>query len=1066
MKNLMIFICFVLVMHLSATIINVPTDQPTIQAGINTAVEGDTVLVQPGTYFENVNYNGKNITIASLFLTTQDTTFISQTVIDGNQSGFVVTFENGENSTATLCGFTITNGGPDYGGGFYIRYSSPTLVNLIITNNSGNNGAGLHCSYSNPSLVDISLFNNTAIYAGGAISCSNSNLSITNSSISQNFANNGGGIYCNLSSMNLSNVTITNNSAIYTCGGIYITGNSNIIFDDENRCNIHSNIVTETGNAGQDIYYNDETNFFNVVVDTFSVLFPSVYYVYPSEYFSFDILHSINELINSDLYVSPTGDDSNSGLNANEPLLTVHYALSKIFVDEQNPHTIFFAPGIYSPDTTGEFYPFNISNYLSLEGAGEDVTILDANSTNSVINIYNSESTNIQNLSIINGYLPSSSSKSGGLNCFSSSPILENLIISNNSGGLGGGINCVYSNPTLENIIVINNNANFGGGIYCSYSNMTFDNIRISYNSAHYGGGFRCAVSNLNMKNVAITENQSEVIGGGLYISGDTNINFHSDEKCSIYSNSGIGSSYIGQDIYYYGSNTFNVIVDTFTVLYPNEYHVHPLENFTFEIDHSYIELINADLFVSPLGNNANSGLNENEPFLTTQYALSRMYVDEQNPHTIFFAPGTYSPETTGEMYPIGLINYITLEGSSNGETILDANSSNHVIEFSNSSSKVRNLIIKNGHSSYCGGIYCKNNSYPVLENLLITDNSSDDGAGIYCSSSYPFIKNTTIVNNSANDGGALYCKNASYPTLVNCILWNNSPQEIYFSASNDPSYIAIFNTDLQGGISGIVTNNNAYIEWFFYNIDQDPLFIGMGDHPFTLAEYSPCIDAGTPDTTGLYLPDFDLAGNPRIYNDIIDMGAYEFQEYNLIADFEANITSGLLPLEVQFTDLSVGNPTSWEWDFDNDGTIDSNEQNPIYIYNQAGVYSVSLTVSDGSYSDTELKIDYITVTGTGNEDELIPWETRLIGNHPNPFNPTTTISFSISKESNVELLVFNVKGQRVKTLANNQFERGFHSIIWNGDDESGKAVSSGIYYYKLNINGKTEAVKKCLLLK
>ncbi|MDP8202078.1 MAG: PKD domain-containing protein, partial [Candidatus Tenebribacter burtonii] len=79
-------------------------------------------------------------------------------------------------------------------------------------------------------------------------------------------------------------------------------------------------------------------------------------------------------------------------------------------------------------------------------------------------------------------------------------------------------------------------------------------------------------------------------------------------------------------------------------------------------------------------------------------------------------------------------------------------------------------------------------------------------------------------------------------------------------------------------------------------------------------------------------------------------------------ADFEADVTLGEAPLEVQFTDTSNGNITSWEWDFENDGTIDSNEQNPVFIYNEVGVYTVSLTVSDGINEDTEIKEDYVTV--------------------------------------------------------------------------------------------------------
>ncbi|MCK5050780.1 MAG: T9SS type A sorting domain-containing protein [Candidatus Cloacimonetes bacterium] len=145
---------------------------------------------------------------------------------------------------------------------------------------------------------------------------------------------------------------------------------------------------------------------------------------------------------------------------------------------------------------------------------------------------------------------------------------------------------------------------------------------------------------------------------------------------------------------------------------------------------------------------------------------------------------------------------------------------------------------------------------------------------------------------------------------------------------------------------------------------------------------------------------------------------------------------------------------------------IDSNEQNPTYTYSTAGLYTVSLTVSDGTNTDTEIKVDYINVSFTGIESETISLETILLSNYPNPFNPTTTISFSISNESKIDISIYNIKGQKVKTLMNESFEKGSHSIIWDGEDETGNSVSSGIYYYKLKMNGKIEAVRKCLLLK
>ncbi|MCK4694804.1 MAG: T9SS type A sorting domain-containing protein, partial [Candidatus Cloacimonetes bacterium] len=94
--------------------------------------------------------------------------------------------------------------------------------------------------------------------------------------------------------------------------------------------------------------------------------------------------------------------------------------------------------------------------------------------------------------------------------------------------------------------------------------------------------------------------------------------------------------------------------------------------------------------------------------------------------------------------------------------------------------------------------------------------------------------------------------------------------------------------------------------------------------------------------------------------------------------------------------------------------------------------------------------------------------EIFLRQNYPNPFNPTTTISFSLTTEDpeNSELSIYNIKGQLVKTLVNEFKPSGEYSVIWDGRDSDDKRVSSGIYFYKLIVNDKTEAVKKCLLLK
>ncbi|AAM07636.1 cell surface protein [Methanosarcina acetivorans C2A] len=90
------------------------------------------------------------------------------------------------------------------------------------------------------------------------------------------------------------------------------------------------------------------------------------------------------------------------------------------------------------------------------------------------------------------------------------------------------------------------------------------------------------------------------------------------------------------------------------------------------------------------------------------------------------------------------------------------------------------------------------------------------------------------------------------------------------------------------------------------------------------------------------------------------------------VADFEADVISGIGPMIVNFTDLSTRSPDTWEWDFDNDGTVDSTEQNPSYTYTSAGTYTVNLTVANANGTDSELKTDYIIVSSTPAEPEPI----------------------------------------------------------------------------------------------
>lgn len=120
--------------------------------------------------------------------------------------------------------------------------------------------------------------------------------------------------------------------------------------------------------------------------------------------------------------------------------------------------------------------------------------------------------------------------------------------------------------------------------------------------------------------------------------------------------------------------------------------------------------------------------------------------------------------------------------------------------------------------------------------------------------------------------------------------------------------------------------------------------------------------------------PEYDADGvhfNAAGYAKIAEVLASEVPS-TLNADFTANITTGDKPLTVQFTDTSFGVPSSWAWDFTNDGTVDNTTQNPIYTYDTAGNYTVNLTVTNEYGSNTEIKTEYIQVTSGDDFRNLI----------------------------------------------------------------------------------------------
>ncbi len=189
-----------------------------------------------------------------------------------------------------------------------------------------------------------------------------------------------------------------------------------------------------------------------------------------------------------------------------------------------------------------------------------------------------------------------------------------------------------------------------------------------------------------------------------------------------------------------------------------------------------------------------------------------------------------------------------------------------------------------------------------------------------------------------------------------------------------------------------------------------------------------------------------DLMLNYTIFGD-----GYGVDPHTISGTMEISYPFGWIDISPQSGPLAAGESETINVTVDTEGL-------------EPGDYFIDLILTDNDTNNLILPVT-LALEISDSYDETIPPSSALISNYPNPFNPETTISFNLAQDDLIDLEIFNIKGEKIRSLANGIYPAGSYSLVWKGLDDAGKPVASGIYFYKLK-SKNIDVTRKMLLMK